>query len=137
LHHAVPEVFEKVAKDGSRFRCTESWVRKFLYANLKWTMRSATRAAQKLPPNAEDLCREQFLRLVLAARDCVIEHGGFHVNIDQTNVIYQPANSRTFEEVGSKQIAVVGQEEKRAFTLVVGVSGSGDLLPFQAIYAGK
>jgi len=32
---------------------------------------------------------------------------------------------------------VAGTEEKRAFTLVVGVSASDDVLPFQAIYKGK
>jgi hypothetical protein len=100
-------------------------------------MRSATRAAQKLPTNADELCREQFLRLSLTLRDGVIDRPQFYVNIDQTNVIYQTTNSRTFEERGSKQVAVVGQEEKRAFTLVVGISAAGDLLPFQVIYTGK
>ena len=30
-----------------------------------------------------------------------------------------------------------GQDKKCAFTLVVGVSASGDLLPFQSVWAGK
>ncbi|KAH7903348.1 hypothetical protein BJ138DRAFT_1194697, partial [Hygrophoropsis aurantiaca] len=42
-----------------------------------------------------------------------------------------------FEDKGSRQVAIVGQEEKRAFTLVVGISAADDLLPFQAIYQGK
>ncbi|KAH7906237.1 hypothetical protein BJ138DRAFT_1105316 [Hygrophoropsis aurantiaca] len=42
----------------------------------------------------------------------------FYVNIDQTNVVYQLAKTGTFEEIGSKQVSVIGQEEKCAFTLV-------------------
>ena len=36
---------------------------------------------------------------------------------------------------GSKQVEVVGEDEKRGFTVVVGISMSGDVLPFQVIYA--
>ncbi|KIK76001.1 hypothetical protein PAXRUDRAFT_62464, partial [Paxillus rubicundulus Ve08.2h10] len=46
-------------------------------------------------------------------------------------------NTTTYEEVGSKQVAVIGQEEKQAFTVVVGISASGCAIPFQIIYCGK
>jgi len=134
---SCPEIFEATAKDGSHFQCTESWVKKFLAQNLNWSFRRATRAAQKTPSNADQLCLDQFYRLTLTIRDCAIFHASFYVNIDQTNIVYQPANTATYEEVGSKQVAVIGQEEKRAFTVVVGVSASGDALPFQVIYCGK
>ena len=32
---------------------------------------------------------------------------------------------------------MIGKDEKRAFTLMVGISMSGEVLPFQAVYAGK
>jgi hypothetical protein len=137
LHHACPEVFEKTAHDGSKFRCSESWVHNFLHNKLNWSMCVPTRAAQKLPANVDDVCHEQFLQLALTLRDGVIFHPSFLVNIDQTNVIYQATGDHTYEEKGSKQVSAVGEEEKRAFTLVVGISASGDLLPFQAIYGGK
>ena len=137
LHNAIPHIFDQVAKDGSSFRAMESWVKKFLSEHLHWSFRRATRAAQKLPENSEERCVEQFLRLALTVRDCAIFHPSFYVNIDQTNVIYQPANTSTYEEKGSKQVAVLGQDEKRAFTVVVGISAAGDALPFQVIYGGK
>ncbi|KAH7905739.1 hypothetical protein BJ138DRAFT_964080, partial [Hygrophoropsis aurantiaca] len=137
LEYGTPQVFTTISKDGSIFHCSDSWVRKFLYDKLRWTIRMGTRAAQKLPPNVDEVCREQFLRLALTIRDGIIHSAAFYVNIDQTNVVYQPTNSRTYEQVGSKQVAIIGQEEKRAFTLVVGISAAGDLLPFQAIYCGK
>lgn len=134
---SCPEIFEATAKDGSKFRCTESWVKKFVHRTLNWTFRRATRAAQKTPSNADQLCLDQFYRLTLTIRDCAIFDASFYVNIDQTNIVYQPANTATYEEVGSKQVAVIGQEEKRAFTVLVGISASGDALPFQVIYCGK
>ncbi|TDL14855.1 hypothetical protein BD410DRAFT_845671 [Rickenella mellea] len=57
--------------------------------------------------------------------------------MDQTQVVYHLGGGKTFEVQGAKQVAVVGEEEKCAFTLVAAVSGAGDLLPFQAIYKGK
>jgi hypothetical protein len=39
--------------------------------------------------------------------------------------------------MGSKQVTVIGGDEKRAFTVMVTVTSAGKLLPFQAIYQGK
>lgn len=137
LHHELPNIFSTAAKDGSMFKCSDSWVKAFLYDHLQYTIRQGTRAAQKLPPNVDDVCRQQFLRLSLTIRDDVIPYPEFLVNIDQTNVIYQPAKGCTYERIGSKQVAIVGQEEKRAFTLLVGISAAGDLLPFHIVHDGK
>ncbi|KIK91472.1 hypothetical protein PAXRUDRAFT_149437, partial [Paxillus rubicundulus Ve08.2h10] len=104
---------------------------------LKYTLWKATHATQKLPTNVEDVCLEQFLRLALTVCDDVITSGTFHVNIDQTNIIYQPVNNYTYEKLSSRQVAVAGQEEKCACTLVCGASNDGDLLPFQIILQGK
>ncbi len=38
---------------------------------------------------------------------------------------------------GTKQVSVLNHEEKRAFTLTVGISGNGDLLPFHSTFKGK
>lgn len=45
-------------------------------------------------------------------------------------------SARTLDVEGSKQVGVVGKEEKRAFTAVVGVSASGDVLPTQLVFKG-
>jgi hypothetical protein len=137
LRHALPDIFTKKAHDGSMFKCSDSWVHTFLYDNLHYTMRKGTHAAQKLPANLHDVCREQFLRLALTIRDDVITSPEFLVNIDQTNIVYQPASGYTYEVIGSKQVDVVGQEEKRACTLLTGISAAGDLLPLQIVLVGK
>lgn len=38
---------------------------------------------------------------------------------------------------GSKQVGLIGNEEKRAFTTLLAVSAAGDLLPPQCVYEGK
>lgn len=43
----------------------------------------------------------------------------------------------TWSQTGAKQVGMVGMDEKRAFTLVVGVTADGSLLPFQAVFVGK
>jgi hypothetical protein len=57
--------------------------------------------------------------------------------MDQTQVVYQMGGGLTFDTMGISQVSVLGIDEKHAFTLVVAVSGAGDLLPFQAIFQGK
>ena len=109
----------------------------FVAANLNWSFCRATRAAQKTPSNTDQLCLDQFLRLTLTIYNCAIFHACFYINIDQTNIMYQPANTATYKEVSSKQVTVIGQEEKLTFTVVVGISASGDALHFRSSTAAK
>ncbi|KDQ56439.1 hypothetical protein JAAARDRAFT_132442, partial [Jaapia argillacea MUCL 33604] len=59
------------------------------------------------------------------------------VNMDQTQCLYSAGNKLTYVRKGSKQVSVVGMDKKRAFTLVIGISLSGKVLPFQVVYAGS
>ena len=130
LQHHSPEMLEN-------FKCSDSWVRKFVQNELQWCMRKPTKASQKVPIDAESQIELSFLRHVLTFRDAPIQHAAFRVNMDQTQVVYQMGGGLTFEVIGASQVPVLGLEEKRAFTLVVAVSGLGELLPFQAIFQGK
>ena len=60
-----------------------------------------------------------------------------YVNADQTQVIYAPGDKLTNASIGSKQVSLVGGDEKRAFTVLIAVANDGTLLPFQVIYVGK
>jgi hypothetical protein len=57
-------------------------------------------------------------------------------NSDQTQVVYAQGSKLTWIKTGSQQATIIGDDEKRAFTIVVSVSKSGELLPFQVIYPG-
>jgi hypothetical protein len=137
LQHSLPQIFKTPASDGSFFQCSASWVHRFLFEKLHWSYRRSTRAAQKLPANATELCVQQFLRHCVTTRDQVIPGPGFRVNVDQTNITQQPGSCCTYETIGSKQVTVTGKEEKRAFTAVMAISDSGQVLPIQVILQGK
>ncbi|KAJ6548994.1 hypothetical protein B0H19DRAFT_858478, partial [Mycena capillaripes] len=49
IREQAPEIFEHRFKDGSAFRVSDSFCRKFLDKTLAWSMRKGTKAAQKLP----------------------------------------------------------------------------------------
>jgi hypothetical protein len=51
--------------------------------------------------------------------------------------VYQQGSGSTWTERGVKQVATVGQEEKRAFTLVPSILASGELLLMQGVFGGK
>jgi hypothetical protein len=117
------------------FQCRESFVRKFLREEMKWSFRRSTRAGKKVPDGVTYILNDAFLRLV----HTISEEGvtiTLIVNTDQTLVIYAAGVSETYAPKGSKQVEVVGKDEKRGFTAVVGISMSGDVLPFQVVYAG-
>ena len=102
---------------------------------MSWSIRAATQAAQKLPKDWEDQCERSFFRKAYVIKEFDIPES-LYVNSDQTQVVYAPGNRLTYNPTGAKQVAVVGVEEKRAFTLMVSVAADGTILPFQAIYQG-
>ena len=133
----APSLFEKLDKAGKpKFRCNENFIRLFMKQTLDWSFRRSTRAAQKIPQNSDHLLNRAFLRMACLVRDESVA-SCFIVNADQTQNVYNPGSKTTWTESGVKQVAIVGLEEKRAFTLLVGPSNSGEVLPFQAIYQGK
>ncbi|KAJ7470874.1 hypothetical protein FB451DRAFT_950152, partial [Mycena latifolia] len=103
---------------------------------LGWSERRATKAAQKLPANHQKLIDDAFLREASIIRDYAVP-AALRVNTDQTQLVYQQGCDSTWNKRGAKQVATVGQEEKRAFTLVPSISASGVLLPMQAVFGGK
>ena len=131
-----PEIFDTKFKDGSHFRASDSFVRKFLCGVMSCSLRQGTQAAQKLPNDWEDKCEHSFLRkvYVIKEHDIPIE---LYINSDQTQVVYAPGNRMMWSPIGAKQVAIVGVDEKQAFTLMVSIATDGTLLPFQAIYMGS
>jgi hypothetical protein len=47
INKRAPELFETINKDKTQFKCSEAYVRKFLYKTMGWSERRATKAAQK------------------------------------------------------------------------------------------
>jgi hypothetical protein len=103
--------------------------------NSLWLERRATRAAQKLLDNWEDMCECSFFHIAYGIKEEVIPPE-LYINSDQTQVVYAQGCKLTWAKTRSWQVIVIGEDEKQGFTVLVSVSNSGELLPFQAIYQG-
>jgi DDE superfamily endonuclease len=136
IQHDAPHLFTQTMSDGTNFKCSEAFVRKYLRNTMNWSERRSTRAAQKLPENLMSILLNAFLREAYVIRDYAIP-AALRVNTDQTQTVYQQGTKTTWNPKGAKQVGVVGEDEKRAFTLVPSISASGRLLAMQAIYLGK
>lgn len=132
----APEILTENFADGSKFRASESFVRKWLRDTLGYSRRKSTQAAQKLPSNWEDQCERAAIRRAYLIKEEDIV-AALIVNSDQTQVLYAPGDKVTWTEKGAKQVPVLGAEEKRAFTALISVACDGTFLPLQAIYSGK
>ena len=118
------------------FHCRETFVRKFLLEKMNWLLQHSTHSGKKIPDGVTYILTNTFFHLVhtISENSITIE---LTVNTDQTLVVYAAGASETYAPKGSKQVEVVGKDEKRGFTVVVGISMSGAVLPFQAVYAGS
>jgi hypothetical protein len=132
----APELLEKKFADGSTFHASDSFVRKWLHEEMHWSKRKGTQAAHHLPENWEDICDKSFLRDAYIVKEEDIPAVLF-VNSDQTQAVFAPGDKVTYAATGSKQVQVQGEDEKRAFTVLVSVASDGTVLPMQAIYSGK
>lgn len=130
-----PELFEQRFRDGSTFSVSDSYCRKFLHSTMQWSERKATKAAQKLPNNWEDVCEHAFLRRahVIKEEDIPVH---LVVNSDQTGIVYGPGSKLTWAPRGSKQVSLIGADEKRAFTALLSICANGFALPIQAVFEG-
>jgi hypothetical protein len=109
IKHNAPHIFDHVAADGSQFKCSESYMQKYL-CTLGWSEWCSMRAAQKLPPDYQQILSDLFLCQAFIIHD----HGipaALHVNTDQTQTHYQTGGKRTWNK-GEKQIATLGMDEK-------------------------
>ncbi|KAF8146548.1 hypothetical protein K438DRAFT_1990565 [Mycena galopus ATCC 62051] len=98
-----------------------------------WSLRKGMKAVQKLPADAEEQCENAFLRRAYS----ITEHripAELIVNADQTGVVYLPGARMTYVLRSSKQVAVIGNEEKCAFMVLLSISAVGDELPIQCMH---
>ena len=57
--------------------------------------------------------------------------------MDETGVRIVPSNDSTMTKKGSKQVEIIGLDDKRQITAVMACSLTGELLPIQLVYGGK
>ncbi|KAJ7084664.1 hypothetical protein C8R44DRAFT_894109 [Mycena epipterygia] len=117
------------------FKCSETYTGGFLQSVMNWSVRHGTHAASHVPDDAPALCEKVFFRLVHLINYYDIPPS-LIVNMDQTGVLLLIANNKTYDEKGTRQVDIYGRDEKRAYTLAVASTPSGNILPFQQIWSG-
>ncbi|EEB96328.1 hypothetical protein MPER_04553 [Moniliophthora perniciosa FA553] len=103
---------------------------------MSWSERKATKAAQKLPDNWEDVCEKAFLRRAQEIKEDDIPIQ-LVVNSDQTFVIYNPGSQLTWAPRGARQVSLINADKKRGFTALLSISAAGYVLPIQCVFGGK
>jgi hypothetical protein len=124
-----------LVENGGSLSIDRSWAISFL-RRMGYVQCKATKAARKVPAEFDQI-KEEFMQRVA---DPVRQHSipqELIANIDQTGMKLVPASEWTMETRGSKQVPVLGLEDKREVTALFGISLANQLLPPQIIYAGK
>lgn len=120
---------------GGSLVLDKPWAQSFLRRN-GFVKRKGTKAARKVPDNFEDI-KEVFTEEVVSKRVEFDIPDDLVLNWDQTGVKLVPVSDWTMESQGSRQVSIVGIDDKREMTVLVTTSLSGTLLPPQLLYAGK
>jgi len=136
LEYVIPHIFKTPAHDGTFFRCSEAFVRKFVKRALNWSICASTRAGRKIPPNSNEILRRAFFRIAYTVKHEDIP-SSLMANSDQTQVVLAQGSNIMYAPTNSKQVTTIGSDEKRAFTVLVTLTNDGKLLPYQSIYKGS
>ena len=93
------------------FYCRESFVQKFLQETMDWSLRHSTCAGKKTPDGVTYILTNAYFCIVhtISENNVTIT---ISVNTDQTLVTYSAGASETYAPKGSKQVEVVGKDEK-------------------------
>jgi hypothetical protein len=125
-------------------KCSKSFVYSFLVNEMQWTHRLGTTAASKVPLDWIDQGVKMAKRIAVKVYGLNISlsvknsfHKSLLINFDQTGMQFVNTGKCSFAAKGSKDIAIIGMEDKRQITVVVGSSANGDMLPLQLIFTGK
>ena len=129
LKRHAPELLKEL-------KLSDSWCKRLAADMMGYSWRTATTAASKLPNDWRDQGVKMAKRIAYNVQLYKI-HPSMIVNLDQTGVKLVPSSNKTFAPKGSKDVRVIGHDDKRQITACIASSADGDLLPLQLIFAGK
>ncbi len=118
------------------FQVNRSWVRS-LYQRMSFSRRASTTSRPIITRSVWEELRDQFLHDIgtkVAENDIPDE---LIFNADQTPSKYVATSKVTMAKRNSKHVPIKGGGDKRAITITIIESLSGEFLPFQIIYKGK
>ena len=114
---------------------SSTWAESFL-RRIGHVKHKATKVARKLPDIFTET-KQAFLQRVKSEVETWNIPLAFIINWDQTGSRLVPVSQWTMERKGATQVAFIGQEDKREVIVLMSITASGVLLPFQIIYQGK
>ena len=120
---------------GGSLELKKSWAFSFLIRH-GYVKRKATRASRKVPDDFEAIKAVYLENISKVFKEYSIPLS-MAINFDQTGTRMVPVSDWTLEVQGSKQIDMIGLDDKREVTALLAVSMTGELLPSQIIYGGK
>jgi hypothetical protein len=132
LKQKVPHLLKE---NGGRFQASESWLKKLIRVDMKLVMRKST-TGRALPDDWEMQVEDLAKRLAIVTFTHDIPPS-LVVNADQTGWPLAPSRGNTLAKKGAKEVAVIGKDDKRQVTLLLGCSAAGDMVPPQLILKGK
>ena len=124
--HKAPNLLKEY---GGQVELKKSWAFSFL-SRHNYVKRKATRTSRKVPNDFDDI-KASFLDRINEAVKAHNISPSMIINFDQTGT---KMVDWTLEVQGTKQIDMVGLDDKRVF---LAETLSGELLPPEIIYAGK
>ena len=126
---------ELLCEHGGTMQLGKKWADSLL-SRMNFVKRKATKAVRKVPTDFPEI-KLAFLKRI---PDFVQEHKippDLIINWDQTGAKYVPTSEWTLAEEGSRQVDVIGKEDKREMTVLLSCTMSGVILPPHLIYCGK
>jgi hypothetical protein len=124
-----PQLLEKL-------KLSNSFIGQWARETMSYSWRTRTTAASKLPLDWRERGIMMAKRIGFFMQVYKV-HPSLVINMDQTGVHLAPVDSRTYDSRGSKEVCVIGAEDKRQITACIASSLDGDLLPLQLIFQGK
>ena len=128
------------ARDGSsREPGIGRGVSRAMQAALGWSDRRAnTKAAQSLPKGWESQVADMHLRLAFTVKTFSVHRNNVY-QMDQTFTSFNMVGTgkRTLAPKGSKNVEILGVDDKRGFTSALTNTVGGKLLAIHAVFGGK
>ena len=125
----TPEVLQKL-------KVSLNWTRRFMRSRLNWRFQKPTTVKDKFPTDWVNQGYMMTLRIAYLVKLYNITPS-LVVNTDQTSIHLVPlARDRTWENKGSKDIGIIGGDDKRAITACVSSAANGLYFRFNSYFQG-
>lgn len=120
----------------TKMKLSPMYISRWAREQMAYSWRTRTTAASKLPTDWRDQGIKMAKRIAFFMQLHKV-HPSLVVNMDQTGAHLAPVDNKTYSTRGSKEVMLIGADDKRQITACIASSLDGNLLPLQLIFQGK